>query len=46
VLDACLVADPRKSKVVCGTAAKNNMVMVAGEIKTQATLDYELEIPG
>ena len=39
--DAGFVADLRKSKVVCGTAAKNNMVMVAGEIKTQAKLDYE-----
>jgi len=40
VLDACLAADP-KSKVACETATKDNMVMVAGEIATQAKLDYE-----
>merc|ERR1712070_487389 len=39
VLDACLKADP-KSKVACETATKDNMVMVAGEITTQAKLDY------
>jgi len=45
VLDACLVADP-KSKVACETATKDNMVMVAGEITTQAKLDYEKVIRG
>merc|ERR1712039_187483 len=30
-----------KSKVACETATKDNMVMVAGEITTQAKLDYE-----
>merc|ERR550537_370311 len=32
--------DP-KSKVACETATKDNMVMVAGEITTQAKLDYD-----
>jgi S-adenosylmethionine synthetase len=45
VLDACLAADP-KSKVACETATKDNMVMVAGEITTQAKLDYEKVIRG
>merc|ERR1719473_1802655 len=40
VLDACLAADP-KSKVACETACKDNMVMVFGEITTQAKLDYD-----
>merc|ERR1712199_116814 len=40
VLDTCLATDP-KSKVACETATKDNMVMVAGEISTTATLDYE-----
>merc|ERR1711981_1250363 len=40
VLDTCLTEDP-KSKVACVTATKDNMVMVAGEITTQAKLDYE-----
>merc|ERR1711975_205977 len=40
VLDACLAEDP-KSKVACETATKDNMVMAAGEITTQAKLDYE-----
>merc|ERR1711959_713943 len=40
VLDTCLTEDP-KSKVACETATKDNMVMVAGEITTQAKLDYE-----
>merc|ERR1712023_50840 len=40
VLDACLTTDP-KSKVACETATKDNMVMVAGEITTEAKLDYE-----
>ena len=40
VLDTCLATDP-KSKVACETCTKDNMVMVAGEIPTQAKLDYE-----
>merc|ERR1712023_232360 len=40
VLDACLTGDP-KSKVACETATKDNMVMVAGEIRTKAKIDYE-----
>jgi len=40
VLDQCLTADP-KSKVACETATKDNMVMVAGEITTEAKLDYD-----
>merc|ERR1712210_447580 len=45
VLDACLSEDP-KSKVACETATKDNMVMVAGEITTQAKLDYEKVVRG
>merc|ERR1711935_499116 len=40
VLNACLKVDP-KSKVACETVTKDNMVMVAGEITTNAKLDYE-----
>jgi len=40
VLDACLKTDPH-SKVACETAAKDNMVMVFGEITTSADLDYD-----
>ncbi|CAE8631606.1 unnamed protein product [Polarella glacialis] len=45
VLDACLREDP-KSKVACETATKDNMVMVAGEITTQAKLDYDKIVRG
>merc|ERR1711966_550961 len=45
VLDACLKADS-KSKVACETATKDNMVMVAGEITTQAKLDYDKIVRG
>merc|ERR1711904_164895 len=45
VLDACLKEDP-KSKVACETATKDNMVMVAGEITTQAKIDYEQVVRG
>ena len=45
VLDACLKADP-KSKVACETATKDNMIMVAGEITTEAKLDYEAIVRG
>jgi len=45
VLDTCLKTDP-KSKVACETATKDNMVMVAGEITTQAQIDYEAVVRG
>jgi len=45
ILDACLRVDP-KSKVACETACKDNMVMVAGEITTQAKIDYEKVVRG
>jgi len=45
VLDTCLREDP-KSKVACETATKDNMVMVAGEITTQAKIDYEAVVRG
>merc|ERR1712216_761770 len=37
--------DP-KCKVACETATKDNMVMVAGEISTEAKLDYEAIVRG
>jgi len=40
VLDACLKDDPY-SKVACETATKDNMVMIFGEITTQAQLNYD-----
>ena len=39
VLDACLAQDPH-SRVACETYAKSNLVVVGGEITTQAQLDY------
>jgi S-adenosylmethionine synthetase len=45
VLDTCLTEDP-KSKVACETATKDNMVMVAGEITTQARIDYDKVVRG
>ncbi len=39
VLDACLTVD-RKSRVACETYAKSNVVIVGGEITTNAKLDY------
>merc|ERR1711971_1094212 len=35
-----------KSKVACETATKDNMVMVAGEIATQAQIDYQAVVRG
>jgi S-adenosylmethionine synthetase len=40
VLDACLEEDPR-SRVACETMVKSNMVIIAGEITTQAKPNYE-----
>ena len=40
VLDACLEQDPR-SRVACETMVKSNCVFLAGEITTQARLNYE-----
>lgn len=40
VLDACLATDPN-SRVACESCCKNNMVMVFGEITTNAKVDYE-----
>jgi len=45
VLDACLREDP-KSKVACETITKDNMVCLAGEITTQAKVDYEAVVRG
>src|SRR5204863_7501934 len=39
VLDACLAQDPR-SRVACETYAKSNVVIVGGEITTQAHVPY------
>src|SRR5438093_3221075 len=39
VLDACLAQDPR-SRVACETSAKSNVVIVGGEITTQAQVPY------
>src|SRR5215813_4474491 len=39
ILDACLAQDP-KSRVACETLAKSNLVVIAGEITTNAKLDY------
>lgn len=40
ILDACLAADPF-SKVACETCAKTGMVMVFGEITTNARVNYQ-----
>lgn len=40
VLDACLQQDPN-SKVACETATKTGMIMVLGEISTQAKIDFQ-----
>jgi S-adenosylmethionine synthetase len=39
ILDACLEQDP-DSRVACETLAKSNLVLVAGEITTQAKFNY------
>src|SRR5262249_20124616 len=43
ILDACLRQDP-KSRVACETLAKGNVVVVAGEITTNAKFDYIDEV--
>jgi len=40
VLDACMEQDPR-SRVACETMVKSNLVIIAGEITTQAQVNYE-----
>ncbi|KAG9238718.1 S-adenosylmethionine synthetase [Amylocarpus encephaloides] len=45
ILDACLAEDPL-SKVACETATKTGMIMVFGEITTNAHLDYQKVIRG
>ena len=45
VLDACLAEDPM-SKVACESATKTGMIMVFGEITTNARLDYQKIIRG
>src|SRR5919106_6767621 len=40
VLDACFEQDPR-SRVACETLCKSDTVVLAGEITTNAKLDYE-----
>ncbi|KAI9758503.1 MAG: methionine adenosyltransferase sam2 [Lichina confinis] len=45
ILDACLAEDPL-SKVACETATKTGMVMVFGEITTQARLDFQKVVRG
>jgi S-adenosylmethionine synthetase len=40
ILDAALEQDPA-SRVACETMIKNNAIIVAGEINTKATLNYE-----
>ena len=41
ILDECLKLDPN-SRVACETLIKNNTVIVAGEITSEATVDYEV----
>lgn len=40
IVDACLNADP-KSRVACECLVKDNTVVLAGEITTNAVIDYE-----
>lgn len=40
ILDACLAQDPR-SRVACETLVKDGNVVLAGEITTSATLDFD-----
>jgi S-adenosylmethionine synthetase len=43
ILDACLIQDA-KSRVACETLAKGNLVVIAGEITTNARFDYLEEV--
>jgi S-adenosylmethionine synthetase len=43
ILDACLNQDPQ-SRVACETLAKGNLVVIAGEITTNARFDYIEEV--
>jgi S-adenosylmethionine synthetase len=43
ILDACLTQDSR-SRVACETLAKGNLVVIAGEITTNAKFDYVEEV--
>ena len=43
ILDACLAQDPQ-SRVACETLAKGNLVVLAGEITTNAKFDYLDEV--
>jgi S-adenosylmethionine synthetase len=43
ILDACLNQDPQ-SRVACETLAKGNLVVIAGEITTNAKFDYIEEV--
>jgi S-adenosylmethionine synthetase len=43
ILDACLAQDPA-SRVACETFVKSNIVVVGGEITTNATFDYNTVI--
>jgi len=45
ILDACLAEDPY-SRVACETVAKTGFVLVAGEITTQAHLDFQKLVRG
>jgi len=45
VLDACLKQDPN-SRVACETASKTGMIMVFGEITSNAVIDYQKVIRG
>ena len=40
ILDACLAEDPN-SKVAIETVAKSNMILLAGEITTNAKIDFD-----
>ncbi len=43
ILDACLAQD-NQSRVACETLAKGNLVVIAGEITTNAKFDYSEEV--
>ena len=44
VLDAALTADP-KARVACETLVTTGLVVVAGEITTEAVIDYSQDRP-